>query len=100
MTKFIWTGDKPVILANWRGHVYALYGRCPHQNNPLEGAVLWENLLDCPWHHYQYDVRTGENHFPRNVFPVQDMPHLRRELRSLETYPVELRDGEIWVDVK
>jgi 3-phenylpropionate/trans-cinnamate dioxygenase ferredoxin subunit len=98
-TKYIGTADKPVILANWEGHIYALYGRCPHQHNPLEGARLWEHLIDCPWHHYQYDIRTGENHFPGNVYP-KDLPHLQGQLKPLETYPVELRDGEIWVDLK
>jgi 4a-hydroxytetrahydrobiopterin dehydratase len=23
--------------------------------------VLWDHLLDCPWHDFQYDIRTGEN---------------------------------------
>lgn len=98
-TKFVCTATKPVVLANWKGGIYALYGLCPHRNNLLEGARLWDNLLDCPWHHYQYDVRTGANYFPANVYP-KDLPHLRQQLKTLETYPVELREGEIWVDVK
>jgi len=57
-----------------------------------------EYLLDCPWHHFQYDVRTGENHFPRNVYPA-DIPQLRAELRPLRKYPAELRNGEIWADL-
>lgn len=88
-----------MVLANWRGRIYALFGICPHKLNPLDGARLWENLLDCPWHHYQYDIRTGENHFPRNVYP-KDLPYLGQQLKPLETYPVELREGEIWVNVK
>ncbi len=28
-----------------------------------DGAVLWGPLIDCPWHHFQFDCRTGENHF-------------------------------------
>ncbi len=89
----------PVILANYEGRIYALYGLCPHQNNPLEGAQLWGCLLDCPWHHFQYDVRSGENHFPRNVYP-EDMQELQGQVRPLNTYPVEIREGEIWVDLE
>ena len=98
-TKFLHAGRKPVILANAGGRIYALFGLCPHQNNPLEGAVLWDNLIDCPFHHFMYDVRTGENHFPANVYP-KDYPRLQAQLRLARTYAVEVRDGEIWVDLE
>ena len=88
-----------MILANGEGTVYALDGVCPHQNNPLEGAEVWNHLLECPWHHFQFDIRTGENCYPKNVYPV-DMPHLGKQVRSLDTYPVEVRDGEVWVDLE
>lgn len=98
-TRFFCPGEEPVILANWRGEIHALSGICPHKNNPLEGATLWENLLDCPWHHFQYDVRTGENHFPKNVYPA-DYRRLHSQLPPLKKYPVEIREGEIWVDLR
>ena len=97
-TKFFRLGSKPVILANWAGQIYALQGICPHRNNPLEGAILWDHLLDCPWHHFQYDVRTGENHFPKNVYP-DDLPGLQEQVRPLRTYPVEVKEGAVWVDL-
>ena len=97
-TRFVCAARAPLILANYQGRIYALDGLCPHQNNPLEGAVLWGSLLDCPFHHFQYDVRTGENHFPNNVYP-KDMPNLQRHLCSLRTYRVEIRDGDVWVDL-
>lgn len=98
-TKFFRLGSKTVILANWAGQIYALHGICPHRNNPLEGAILWDHLLDCPWHHFQYDVRNGENHFPRNVYPA-DLPRLQEQVRPLKTYPVEVKEGEVWVDLE
>lgn len=39
---------KPLVLAHWAGRFFALEGLCPHRQNPLEGAVLWDHLLDCP----------------------------------------------------
>jgi nitrite reductase/ring-hydroxylating ferredoxin subunit len=98
-TKFLCIETIPVVLARVADEVFALYGRCPHRNNPFEGAVLFDYLLDCPWHHFEYDVRTGENHFPANVYP-EDMPRLRVQLRPVKTYPVELRGTEVWVDVE
>jgi nitrite reductase/ring-hydroxylating ferredoxin subunit len=56
-------------------------------------------LLDCPWHHFQYDVRTGENHFPKNVYP-EDVPGLLEQVKPLRTYPVEIREGEIWINLE
>ena len=98
-TKFLHVGGKPVILANFSGRIYATFGLCPHQNNPLEGATMWDNLIDCPFHHFQYDVTTGENHFPGNVYPKDD-ERLLAQLRPLKTYSVELRNGEVWVDLE
>ncbi len=83
------------MLVHWEGRIHALSGLCPHQWKPLSGARVWGGLLTCPWHNYQYDIRTGENHYPRNVFP----PHLRDAVAPLETYPVEVRGAEIWVDL-
>ncbi len=97
-TLFVQLGEKALILGNWEGRIYALDGICPHRNRPLEGASLWEHLLDCPWHHFQFDVRTGENYYPRNVYP-RDVEELERQVRPLRTYPVVLREGEIWVDL-
>lgn len=60
---------------------------------------MWGCALTCPWHNFRYDVRTGENVFPRDVYP-KDLPDLQRELAPVTTYPVEIRDGEVWVDIE
>jgi 3-phenylpropionate/trans-cinnamate dioxygenase ferredoxin subunit len=98
-TLFTRIGSKPILIANVAGQFFAVHGLCPHRNNPLDGATLLGPLIDCPWHHFQYDVRTGENHFPRNVYP-SDMPQLQAQLGSLRVYQVDVRDQEIWIDVE
>ena len=97
-TKYITLDCGPVLLANIGGEIFALAGLCPHRGNSLEGATLLGHLLDCPWHHFQYDVRTGLNHFPANVFP-DDLPQARSQLGALAHYAVELRKDGIWVDL-
>ncbi|HYZ84660.1 MAG TPA: Rieske 2Fe-2S domain-containing protein [Bryobacteraceae bacterium] len=97
-TAFFYVGSTPVLLANVDNRIFAVHGLCPHRDNPLEGACLYGSLVDCPWHHFEYDVRTGENFYPRNVYPA-DMPHLEAQLRPLQTYPVEVRDSEVWVNI-
>ena len=39
---------------------YAIENECPHQGAPLcEGHVDGE-IVSCPWHGWQFDVRSGE----------------------------------------
>lgn len=97
-TRYYRVNGHPLVIARWEDRYFALGGICPHRLNPLEGAQLWGHLLDCPWHHFQYDIRTGENYFPRNVYP-QDYPELEEQLRPLPTYRIELRGPEIWVEL-
>lgn len=34
---------------------------CPHQLGPLDNAVVKEGEVECPWHGYRFDVRTGRS---------------------------------------
>ena len=59
------------------------------------GLVGWPL---CPACHFQYDVTTGENHYPKNVYP-EDYPRLQEQLQPLKTHPVQVTDGDVWVDL-
>jgi 3-phenylpropionate/trans-cinnamate dioxygenase ferredoxin subunit len=96
-TRFFIAEGKPLVLARWEGRIHALSGLCPHKWKPLSGATIWDGLLTCPWHNFQYNLRTGENHYPRNVYPPD--PQLRTQVEPLRTYTVEIRDDEVWVDL-
>ncbi|OYW21318.1 MAG: ferredoxin [Planctomycetales bacterium 12-60-4] len=39
--------------------VYAIDGICPHAGGPLAQGMLRNHVVTCPWHGWQYDVRTG-----------------------------------------
>lgn len=51
------------ILAVFRadGLPYVLDGLCCHQGGPLGKAPLCGFVATCPWHGWQYDVRTGRH---------------------------------------
>ena len=98
-TKLVWVDNIPIVLVNDAGTIYALYGLCSHQNNPLEGGTVWKGVLDCPWHHFQWHIRTGENVFPKNVYPLNAMPHFREQVRSLRTYPVSIVEDYVEVEM-
>ena len=97
-TRYFPRSGGPILLSNFEGAIYATSGLCPHQLNPLEGAALCGPLIECPWHGFQFDCRNGENHFPASAYPA-DLQDFRRQLVSLRSYPVEVRGGEVWVDL-
>ncbi len=55
----------------FEGRVYALYnidgtisaidGICPHQGGPLAEGVIEGTTVTCPWHGWQFDVRSGQD---------------------------------------
>jgi nitrite reductase/ring-hydroxylating ferredoxin subunit len=67
------------------GKVYALDNTCLHQGGPLGEGLLEGEVVTCPWHFWEFNVRTGEK--------VGD-PSLR-----VATYPVQVEGDAIKVAV-
>jgi nitrite reductase (NADH) small subunit len=72
-----------ITLAHCDGAIHATQAHCIHLQGPLGEGSLEGCVLTCPWHGWQYDVRTGENEFDRAI--------------RLRTYEVDVVDGEIRV---
>src|SRR4029079_17711509 len=47
-------------LFNVDGHISVIDGICPHQGGPLVDGPLEGTTVTCPWHGWQFDVRTGK----------------------------------------
>jgi nitrite reductase (NADH) small subunit len=77
--------DEELALAHVDGEFYATQGACLHLKGPLGEGRIDDHVLSCPWHGWQYDVRTGENEFDRAI--------------RLRTYPVHVSDGEVQVEL-
>lgn len=41
------------------GRYHALSGTCAHEDGPLGEGVLLGDSVVCPWHGFDFDVRTG-----------------------------------------
>jgi nitrite reductase/ring-hydroxylating ferredoxin subunit len=65
--------------------VYAVDNRCPHMGFPLHRGSVADGILTCHWHHARFDLCTGGT--------------FDQFADDLRTFPVEVRDGEVWVDV-
>ena len=53
-------GEKQVALVREGGALFALDGRCPHQGGPLGEGNVCEGALRCPWHGYDFELKTGK----------------------------------------
>lgn len=53
-------GGREYVIAQVRGEVLVYPAVCPHKLGPLAAAELRQGLVECPWHGYRFDVRTGE----------------------------------------
>jgi nitrite reductase/ring-hydroxylating ferredoxin subunit len=78
-------GEDEIALAHCDGAFYAVQQHCIHLQGPLGHGTLEGCVLTCPWHGWQYDLRTGKNEFDLAI--------------ELRTYEVQVEDGEIRVRV-
>ncbi len=51
---------KSLALYNVGGSVFATDNTCPHRGGPLGEGDLEEGIVTCPWHAFQYDVKSGK----------------------------------------
>jgi 3-phenylpropionate/trans-cinnamate dioxygenase ferredoxin component len=82
------------------GKPFAVSNRCRHLFASLgKGHVSDDGCLECPWHGARYDVGTGEMvRGPQGAFkPLAGAVKATTGAMPLKTFPVELRDGAIWL---
>lgn len=108
---------RSIGIFNVDGRFYGLLNRCPHQGAELcRGSVLgkldadapgelhWTNetyMLQCPWHGWEYDLKTGQSYFNSGVRPYPvDVEHggqVQEELANGEAAPASSADAEATV---
>ena len=60
-----------VALANVGGEIFALSNSCSHRGGPLGEGLLAGDVVECPFHAGQFNVRTGEAIGAPATEPVQ-----------------------------
>jgi nitrite reductase (NADH) small subunit len=78
-------GGRVVALFNVDGAFYALDGICPHAGGPLGEGSLCGATVTCPWHGWQFDVKTGR----QALNPRIEQP----------TFPVKVEKEAIWAEI-
>lgn len=96
-------GGRSIGIFNVGGTLYALHNLCPHALAPVCLGDLRDTalpsgpgefvygmegyVLRCPWHHWEYDIRTGEALF-------------NTDRRRIATFPVTVVDGQAVVTMR
>ena len=58
--KIVEVEGQEVVLANVDGDIVAFGSECTHRGGPLGEGILTDDVVECPWHGGQFNVRTGE----------------------------------------
>lgn len=122
---------RPILVLNIKGELFAIADTCPHRGGSLADGVLtglvtsaspgeirYERageILRCPWHQWEFDVRTGRSYCDPKRMRVQSY-QVAVEAKSVETgapdnavarvegplvaetFPVVRQGGQIVVD--
>ena len=114
--KIVEVEGRSIGIFNVHGRFFALRNRCPHQAAPLclgaikgmtlpskPGEYIWARdgeILRCPWHGWEFDIRSGESVFNPHRVRVRsyEVTVERAEVSetadpSVETFDVTVEDG-------
>jgi len=94
---------RALVVVRWQGEVFAVRNVCPHQSQSFTparvrdaicgadavgeiGLGLDDPVIVCPWHTWEFRLRDG---------------HCARDAsKRIKTYPAEVRDRNVFVDVE
>jgi nitrite reductase/ring-hydroxylating ferredoxin subunit len=83
-TKAVKVKGHSIALFNVNGRYYATDNQCPHMGYPLVKGAVRNDVLTCDWHGWSFDLEGGGC-----VLGGCD---------DLQTFPVEVRDGDLWLN--
>ncbi len=78
-------GGKELALFNVAGEFFCIDNSCPHRDGPLGEGELYGEAVMCPYHAWQFSVRTGEGLYGCGV--------------GVRTYATKVEDGDVLVEV-
>jgi nitrite reductase/ring-hydroxylating ferredoxin subunit/Fe-S cluster biogenesis protein NfuA len=55
-------GDDSFVVTNVANRVAVFRNECAHQGRTLDGGMIDDGVLVCPWHGFRFDATSGECH--------------------------------------
>ncbi len=119
--KLVEVDGKRIVVFNLDGEFFALSDRCPHQGGSLCAGALSGHvesstpgeyhysrrgeMIRCPWHYWEFDIRTGRSWFDPKRVGVRQYPARVEPGAALvegpyvaETFPVRVEDEYVVVE--
>lgn len=78
-------GEKCLAVFNVDGAFHAIDNTCLHRGGPLGEGELEQDTVTCPWHGWEYNVKTGLC--------------LNNPSSHIKTYPTKIENGEVMVEI-
>jgi NAD(P)H-dependent nitrite reductase small subunit len=77
--------EAQIGIFHTRDGLFAIDNYCPHRGAPMHEGWVTDGYVTCPWHQWQFRLNDGVClNIPKVTTP---------------TFPVEVRNGAIWVDL-
>src|SRR5690242_6827918 len=76
-------GDKTICVANVDGTITAIDNVCLHRGGPLGQGVIDRGKVICPWHGWEWDVKSGEAAHNPSV--------------KVDVYPLKIENGDVLI---
>ena len=113
---------RDIVVFHVSGEFFALLNRCPHEGAPLDKAACVARLtspepgvyqrsrvgelLRCPWHGWEFDIRTGQSWCDPSstrarqfAITVEPGAQLVKGPYVAETFPVSLEEDYLVIDL-
>ena len=84
-TRFALPDGDELAVFNVNGEFYAIENFCPHKGAPLSEGTMCGYVVECGWHGWEFDVRTGQ------CLTVAD---------RIKSYPLKIEDGVVSVELE
>jgi 3-phenylpropionate/trans-cinnamate dioxygenase ferredoxin component len=72
-----------IAVFNVDGELFGIESDCKHMKASLQRGTVRDKIVTCPWHHWQYDIRTGQC--------------LTVDKFKLKTYQVEIEGDDVYI---
>jgi 3-phenylpropionate/trans-cinnamate dioxygenase ferredoxin component len=89
-----------ILLVKVGEKYYAVGNKCPHLGGDLSAGKLEGTVIDCPRHHSQFDLATGEvKKWTNWPGPLRTLSEVAKKPQALKVHAVKVENGEIFVEI-
>lgn len=86
--------DRKIVLTYYEGTFGALNNKCNHMGAPLAKGKLKKGCVECPWHYWQFNHKTGES------VTSEASKHFTSHAGTVPNFPLKEEAGSLFINIK